>query len=150
MFPFRQRSTPILPEGFILETQKLPTPQELNKLLSKCKEKTHPQKILAIALDRSFCCLSVFNNANRKLVGFVRATTDNGLNANLWNLVAEPGDHQKIILSYMINRILIILKRDLPGCSISVSSPEIAISSLQSQGFLLDPNGIRAMAFRIR
>ncbi len=150
MFSFLQRSTPILPEGFILETQKLPTPQQLNNLLSKCKEKTHPSRRLEIALKQSFCFLSIINQGNGNLVGFVRATTDNGLNANLWNLVAEPSKNQQLILSFLVNRILIILKRDLPGCSISVSSPSIAITALQSQGFLLDPNGIRAMAFQLR
>ena len=150
MFPFLQRSAPILPQGFILETEKLPKPEELNKLLAKCKEKTHSTKRLTIALEKSFCCLSIFNEKQGSLAGFVRATTDNGLNANLWNLIAEPGSNQQKILSVLINRMLLILKRDLPGCSISVSSPSIAIEALQSQGFLLDPNGIRAMAFKLR
>ena len=87
---------------------------------------------------------------NGALTGFVRATTDNGLNANLWNLVAEPGSNQKRLLSFLINQMLLILKKELPGCSISVSSPVSALEPLQSQGFLLDPNGIRAMAFRLR
>ncbi len=87
---------------------------------------------------------------NGQLTGFVRATTDHGLNANLWNLVAEPGKNQKQLLSFLINRILLILKKELPGCSISVSSPASSLEPLQSQGFLLDPNGIRAMAFKLR
>ena len=150
MFPFLQNYSPILPKGFTLETQKFPSSEELNQLLSKCKEKTHPNNRLKLALKRSFCFLSIVNEKNGKLCGFVRATTDNGLNANLWNLVAEPGPNQKKFLSVLINRILIKLKKDLPGCSISVSSPAIAIVALQEQGFLLDPNGIRAMAFKIR
>ena len=85
-----------------------------------------------------------------KLAGFVRATTDHGLNANLWTLVADPGKNQKQLLSFLINRILLILKKELPGCSISASSPVSSIEPLQSQGFLLDPNGIRAMAFKLR
>ena len=150
MFSFRHRNTTILPPGFILEANKLPSPEELNKLLLKCKEKTHPPKRLALALEKSFCCLSILNKEDRKLYGFVRATSDNGLNANLWNLVAEPGRNQKDFLSILINRILLILKRDLPGCSISVSSPEVALKSLKEQGFLLDPNGIRAMAIKLK
>ena len=150
MLPFLQRSNPILPKGFILETKKIPSSNELNKLLSECKEKTHQPKRLTIALNKSFCCLSIWNQTNGQLAGFVRATTDNGLNANLWNLVAQPGNNQKQILSFLINQILMILKKDLPGCSISVSSPQIALEPLQSQGFLLDPNGIRAMAIRLR
>ena len=140
----------MLPKGFILETKNLPSPEDLNKLLLICKEKTHPNKRLSLALQKSFCCLSIINERNNRLTGFVRATSDNGLNANLWNLVAEPGRNQKDFLSILINRILLILKRDLPGCSISVSSPEIALKSLKEQGFLLDPNGIRAMAIKLK
>ena len=150
MFPFRNRPTPNLPEGFILETEKLPSPIELNRLLARCKEKTHPPKRLELALNKSFCCLSILNAKNGKLSGFIRATSDNGLNANLWNLVADPGERQKEFLAFLINRMLGILKRDLPGCSISVSSPEIALKSLKEQGFLLDPAGIRAMGFKLR
>ena len=83
-------------------------------------------------------------------MGFVRATSDNGLNANLWNLVAEPGNYQSIFLAVLVNRVMAILRRDLPGCSISVSSPRIAIDALKANGFLLDPNGIRAMGIRLR
>ena len=150
MFSFLQRPTPILPKGFIFETNKIPSPEDLNKLLARCKEATHSPKRLKLALDKSFCCLSILDAKKGVLTGFVRATTDNGLNANLWNLVAEPGSSQKRLLSFLINQMLLILKKELPGCSISVSSPISALEPLQSQGFLLDPNGIRAMAFRLR
>ena len=150
MFSFKQTPISILPEGFFLEAKKLPSPEELNKLLAKCKEKTHPSRRLALALKQSYCCLSILNQSNGKLAGFVRATSDHGLNANIWNLVAEPGSNQKILLSVLIKQILGILKRELPGCSISVSSPSIAVKPLLEHGFLKNPNGIRAMAFKLR
>ncbi len=151
MFPFLRKNQPsTLPEEFILEKDRIPLAEDLNKLLARCREKTHPNRKLATALDKSFFCLSIFNQKNGKLLGFVRATSDHALNANLWNLVAEPGKNQKRLLSILIKRALEILKRDLPGCSISVSSPSIAIEALTEQGFLLDPNGIRAMAYKLK
>ena len=151
MFPFLKNSLPPrLPSGFVLETVKLPSPQELNRLLSSCNEKTHPPNRLSLALKNSVCCLSIFDEANGKLAGFVRATSDYGLNANLWNLSALPGDFQKDLLAFLIFRVLGLLRKDLPGCSISVAAPSMAFGVLEEQGFLLDPNGIRSMEFRLR
>ncbi len=151
MFAFRGNSqAPLLPEGFILVTDQPPSSQELNKLLSKCNEKTHPPSRLDLALKNSFCNLSILEESKGNLAGFIRATSDNGLNANLWNLVAKPGNQQESLTLVLIHRILLILRRDMPGCSISVSAPSFAITALQEQGFLLDPNGIRAMGYRLR
>ena len=151
MFPLRQSyKPPHLPEGYVLDIHKVPSSEALNRLLSKCREETHSPSKLALAVDRSICHLSVFEEATGRLAGFVRATTDYGLNANLWNLVAEPGEHQSILFAVLIHRVLGILRRDAPGCSIAVSAPLVAIEALQDYGFLLDPNGIRAMGYRLR
>ncbi len=128
----------------------MPLPKDLNKLLSHCNEKTHPPKRLSLALEKSIFHLSIFEEATGKLVGFVRATSDNGLNANLWNLVAKPGIYQGQLLSVLVNRALGMIRKDIPGCSISVSAPVMTINVLQEQGFLLDPGGIRAMGLRLR
>ena len=50
----------------------------------------------------------------------------------------------------LVHRALHILRRDLPGCSLSVSAPEMAIKSLKEQGFVIDPSGIRAMGLRLK
>ena len=137
LFSFRKNSFPsTLPEGFILESELQPSPRALNRLLSKCNEKTHSFKRLEMALERSFFHISILEKKTGKLSGFVRATSDNGLNANLWNLVAEPGVNQKHFLYVLVNQALGRLRRDLPGCSISVSAPQIAINALQEQVFL--------------
>ena len=85
-----------------------------------------------------------------KLVGFVRVTSDMGLNANLWNLVALPGKQQHQFFSVLIFRILGILKRNMPGCSISVSGSSMALGALKDYGFLVDPGGIRAMGLNLK
>lgn len=79
----------------------------------------------------------------------MRITTDLGLNANLWDLAALKGQHQKQFLSVLIYQSLLIIRRDLPGCSVSIAAPSIALQILENEGFIVDPGGIRAMAYRI-
>ncbi len=107
-------------------------------------------KKLAVALKNSFCNLSICEETSLQLFGFVRITTDKGLNANLWDLAVPPGQYQKTFLSVLIHNALSIIRRDLPGCSVSVAAPVIAIQSLEEEGFLIDPGGIRTMAYRLR
>ena len=150
MLPFLQSSsTPSLPEGFRLETVELPSPAQLNNLLQACGESSHPEDRLMLALQRSTWHLSIIAAASGELCGFVRATTDQALNANLWNLAARPGPDQDKLLAVLIHRALHILRRDLPGCSLSVSAPPMALTCLKEQGFVIDPNGIRAMGLRL-
>ncbi len=144
------RSKPGLPAGYILETQKKPQPLVLNRLLSRCGEETFSRKKLFFALERSIFCLSIVEESTGDLVAFVRATSDLGLNANLWNLVAEPCELQGIFLSVLVHKALVFLKRDVPGCSISIAASSFTINSLKEQGFLIDPGGIRAMGLRLR
>ena len=127
-----------------------PTPEALNRLLAKCNQETHPSKKLALALQNSLFHLSILEESSDKLVGFVRATSDKGLNANLWNFVAEPSPKQKQLLAVLAHRSLGILKRTMPGCSISVSAPAMAVQALNDNGFVIDPGGIRAMGFNLR
>ncbi len=151
LIPFRQRlKAPQLPNGFILKRDESVSAALINRLLARCNERTHSPKRLIIALEKSFCYLSIFEERSGKLVAFVRATSDKGLNANIWNLVAEPGKNQEKLIDVLIHNMLSILKRELPGCSISVCAPSMSLQALKDNGFLLDPNGIRVMGFRLR
>ncbi|WP_320666845.1 N-acetyltransferase [Prochlorococcus sp. MIT 1307] len=149
MFSFRQRS-PHLPSGFVLDIDYVPSPDALNRLLARCNEETHPSRRLALALEKSDFHLSILEESSGKLSGFVRATSDKGLNANLWNLVAEPSFAQGQLLAVLVHRSLGILRKKMPGCSVSVSAPVIALEALKENGFLIDPGGIRAMGFKLR
>ncbi len=151
LFPFNDRSSlSSLPSGFVWESDQIPSPVSLNRLLARCNEETHPSKRLALAMEKSSFCLSIIEEKSGCLAGFVRVTSDNGLNANLWNLVAEPGDFQDQLIEVLVNRAMGIIRRTMPGCSVSISAPLIAIQALQKQGFLVDPSGIRAMGLRLR
>ena len=148
--PFISNSKSLsLPSGYVLDTENKPTPRALNRLLWKCREETYSPEKLSLAIERSIYHMSIYNESTRSLAGFVRATTDYGLNANLWNLVAQPGDHQAMLLSFLVDRTLRVLRRDIPGCSISIAASEASLKALQDNGFLIDPGGIRAMGLRL-
>ena len=89
--------------------------------------------------------LTLLQRTSENLVGFVRVSSDKGLNANLWDLVAEPGDQQETYMSIIVFKAIEIIRRELPGCSISVAAPLISLDPLKANGFLLDPNGINDM-----
>ncbi len=149
MFSFRQQS-PSLPSGFALDIEHPPSPDALNRLLARCNEETFPPRKLALALEKSTFHVSIWKESSDRLVGFVRGTSDMGLNANLWNLVAEPSSEQSQLLTVLVHRALGILRKEMPGCSVSVSAPLMALDALEKNGFLIDPNGIRAMGFRLK
>jgi len=141
--------SPQIPEGFILLRSEIISVRKINRLLSRCSQDTHQPKKLELALEKSDFYLTLLQETSENLVGFVRVTSDKGLNANLWDLAAQPGDQQEQFISIMVFNAIEIIRRELPGCSISVAAPLISLNALQASGFLLDPNGIKTMGFRL-
>ena len=149
--PFRQQAAaPRLPAHYRLQTAPDPSGESINALLISCGEPAHPVERWSLALTRSLWQLSIIDERDQALVGFIRATSDLALNANLWNLAASPGDDQNTLLNVLLHHSLARLKKELPGCSVSISAPAIALEGLKKQGFILDPGGIRAMGLRLR
>ena len=140
---------PQIPEGFVLQRSEIIAVRKINRLLSQCKQDTHPPRKLESALKRSDFFLTLIQKNTENLVGFVRVTSDKGLNANLWDLVAEPGDQQERYISIIVFKAIDIIRRELPGCSISIAAPSISLKALKANGFLFDPNGIKTMGLRL-
>ena len=109
----------------------------------------HQPRNLELALKNSDFYLTLEQELSGNLVGFVRVTSDKGLNANLWDLSAEPGVQQEKFISIIVFKAIEIIRRELSGCSISVAAPLISLKALKANGFLLDPNGIKTMGFRL-
>ena len=140
---------PQTPEGFVLLRSEVISIRKINRLLARCNQDTHQPRKLELALKKSDFYLTLLQETSDKLVGFVRVTSDKGLNANLWDLVAEPGDQQEKYISIIVFKAIEIIRRELPGCSISVAAPLISLKALKANGFLLDPNGIKTMGYRL-
>ena len=150
LLPFRrQPAAPPLQQGYSLQIDHIPDGASINALLQACGDPIHPEERRSLALSRSLWVMTILDN-NQALAGFVRATTDQALNANLWNLAARPGPDQVHLIDVLVHRSLAVLRRDLPGCSISISAPPQAFSALKTHGYILDPGGIRTMGLRLR
>ena len=92
----------ILPEGYFVNSSEIPLAKEVNKLLANCGCDTFPIKPLSEAIQKSNFFLAIQNEFKNKLYGFVRVTSDKGLNANLWNLSALTGNNQKLFYSVLL------------------------------------------------
>ena len=139
----------VLPEGYFVNSSKIPLAKEVNKLLANCGCETFPIKTLTEAIQKSNFFFSIQHELKNKLYGFVRVTSDKGLNANLWNLSAATGDNQKLYYLILLQVTLEKINREMPGCSISVQAPVSSFKSLEENGFIIDPNGIRVMGYKI-
>ena len=150
LIPFRsQPQPPALPEGYQLDPDAAVVAAELNPLLVRCGDPSRAAERQQLALARSAWQLAIRNPAGG-LVAFVRSTSDQALNANLWDLCADPTDPAAAqLLLVLVYAALTRLRRELPGCSISVAAAPAALQALQHHGFVVDPGGIRAMGLRL-
>ena len=139
----------ILPEGYIINSSKVPAAKDLNRLLVNSGCESFPTQKISLAIKNSNFFFTIQNESKNKLYGFVRVTSDRGLNANLWNLCAEKGNNQNLFYSILIQSTLEKINKEMPGCSISVQAPVTSFKSLEDSGFILDPNGIRVMSFKL-
>jgi len=139
----------VLPEGYFVNSSKIPLAREVNKLLANCGCETFPTKPLSEAIKKSNFFFTIQNEMINKLYGFVRVTSDRGLNVNLWNLSAVTGNNQNLFYSILLQITLEKINREMPGCSISVQAPASSLKSLEQSGFIIDPNGIRVMGYKI-
>jgi len=150
LIPFRsQPPAPRLAEGYALLDNPRPSAEALNRLLTLMGDGPRSPERWARVLERSLWHFGV-NDGAGQLVGFVRITSDLALNANLWDLCCDPGDpQQQDVLLALVHAALTRLRRELGGCSISLSAPPAALKALERHGFIVDPGGIRAMGLSL-
>ena len=125
----------------------------LNRLLLQSGDRPRSAERWQRVLDCSLWHLRVerqLEGEGSALVGFVRITSDMALNANLWDLWADVQDpaNAEVLLALVVGA-LGRLRRELPGCSLSLSAPPQALQTLERQGFVVDPGGIRAMGLEL-
>ena len=139
----------VLPEGYFVNSSEIPLAKEVNQLLANCGCEIFKINPLSEAIKKSNFFFTIQNGIKNRLYGFVRVTSDRGLNANLWNLSAAPGNNQQLFYSILLQVTLEKINREMPGCSISVQAPVSSFKSLEKNGFILDPNGIRVMGYKL-
>ena len=150
LLPFRsQPPAPRLPQGYQLSWQGPVTAAELDRLLSLCAERPRGEELWQKVLRCSAWCVAI-RDQRGQLVGFLRATSDQALNANLWDLLSDPGDPARDeVIHGLVHAALQRLRKELGGCSVSVAAPPEALEALRRVGFVVDPGGIRAMGLEL-
>ena len=144
-----------LPPGWlILEDPDRPDAASVNQVLQACGQPERSIERVALALQRSDLLVSLWRPAlggtGHELVGLVRATSDRSLNVNLWDLcVLDDVQPRDLCIHLLMRSMLLRLRRDLAGCSISMMTPAEDVAELERFGFLESPNGIRAMALQL-
>ncbi len=124
------------------------TGDELNQLLVLCDQPRRNLQKWAIALDHTFVCVTARLLSDRTLVGFVRATSDESLNATIWDLLVDPLlPEPENVRQRLLDILLRELKREIPGCSVSVFAPVPEQPALRALNFVPDPGGIRGMTY---
>ena len=139
----------VIPEGYFVNSSQIPLAKEVNRLLANCGCETFPIIPLDESIHKSNFFFTIQSELKNKLYGFVRVTSDRGLNANLWNLSAASDNNQQLYYSILLQVTLEKINREMPGCSISVQAPVSSFKSLEESGFILDPNGIRVMGYKL-
>ena len=131
-----------------MNSSQIPLAREVNKLLANCGCETFPVKPLQEAIKKSNFFFTIQSELGNNLYGFVRVTSDRGLNANLWNLSAAKGYNQELFYSILLQVTLDKINREMPGCSISVQAPASSFKSLEESGFngyVSQPQFIRSL-----
>ncbi|MEB3332972.1 MAG: N-acetyltransferase [Synechococcaceae cyanobacterium] len=151
LMPFRgQPPSPRLRDGYRLLHDPAPNCDDLNRLLHSAGEPPRPSERWALVLERSSWSLAISDRQER-WVGFLRATSDRALNANLWDLLSDPADAaRQEVIAVLVHTALLRLRRELAGCSVSISAAPETLEALRASGFVIDPGGIRAMGLRLQ
>ncbi len=142
-------------DWLILQDPDRPDAAVVNRLLQACGQPERSIERVALALERSDLLVSLWRpalgGAGHQLVGLVRATSDRSLNVNLWDLcVLSEIQPRGPYIHLLMRSMLLRLRRDLAGCSISMMTMAEDVPELERFGFLESPNGIRAMALQLR
>ena len=142
MLPFRHLTpAPRLRAGYRLVSDGQPAAEALDALLLQAADQPRGRERWQRHIETD----------GGQVVGFVRATSDRALNANLWDLWADLRDpHPDELMQALVQAALGRMRRELPGCSISLSAPPGAQGALERCGFVVDPYGIRAMGLALQ
>jgi hypothetical protein len=150
LLPFRHLTpAPRLRAGYQLLSDGPAAAEALDALLVQAGERPRGTERWKRVLARSLWYLRIETDTDQ-VVGFVRATSDRALNANLWDLWVDLQDpFRDELMQSLVHAALGRMRRELPGCSISLSAAPSAQAALERCGFVVDPNGIRAMGMNL-
>ncbi|MBC7823568.1 MAG: GNAT family N-acetyltransferase [Candidatus Parcubacteria bacterium] len=119
---------------------------ELEELCDAVGWSRRPLRKVKKAIQHSFLVVSMWEQrgAQRRLIGFSRATSDHAFNATVWDVVVHP-DFQgkgmgKALMKYMIKKL-----RGEDISNITLFADPQVVNFYRNLGFMSDPEGIKGM-----
>ncbi|MCU0549798.1 MAG: GNAT family N-acetyltransferase [Leptolyngbya sp. Prado105] len=119
---------------------------ELEELCDAVGWSRRPLRKVKKAIQHSFLVASMWEQrgAQRRLVGFARATSDHAFNATIWDVVVHP-DFQgkglgKALMKFMIKKL-----RSEDISNITLFADPHVVNFYRNLGFMQDPEGIKGM-----
>lgn len=119
---------------------------DLEELCDAVGWSRRPLRKVKKAIQYSFLVVSMWQQrgAQRRLIGFARATSDHAFNATLWDVVVHP-DFQgkglgKALMKYMVKKL-----RNEDISNITLFADPHVVDFYRGLGFVSDPEGIKGM-----
>nr|YP_010336306.1 GCN5-like N-acetyltransferase [Goniotrichopsis reniformis]UNJ14712.1 GCN5-like N-acetyltransferase [Goniotrichopsis reniformis] len=130
---------------FILLSNKV-NMYELEQLCSLVGWGKRPPKKVKCAMNNSIINLTLYSdyNSKYKLIGFVRAISDQAFNATIWDMVIHP-DYQSQGLGTLLMKKIIQELRYLEIDTITLFADSKSIKFYNKLGFITDPYNIKGM-----
>jgi len=119
---------------------------ELEELCDAVGWSRRPLRKVKKALEYSFIVVTMWEvrGANRRLIGFSRATSDHAFNATVWDVVIHP-EFQKRGLGKALMQYLIRKLRREDISNITLFADPHVVDFYRNLGFMPDPEGIKGM-----
>ncbi|MGJ3248927.1 MAG: GNAT family N-acetyltransferase [Elainellaceae cyanobacterium] len=119
---------------------------DLEELCDAVGWSRRPLRKVKKAIQHSFLVVSMWeqHGAQRRLIGFSRATSDHAFNATIWDVVVHP-DFQSRGLGKALMRQVIKKLRSEDISNITLFADPHVIDFYRSLGFMPDPEGIKGM-----
>jgi len=119
---------------------------ELEELCDAVGWSRRPLRKVRKAIQNSFLIVSMWEQrgAQKRLIGFSRATSDHAFNATIWDVVVHP-DYQGKGLGKALMKHVIKKLRNEDISNITLFADPQVIDFYKNLGFTCDPEGIKGM-----
>ena len=119
---------------------------QLEELCDRVGWARRPLRKVRKAIQCSFLVVSMWEvrGKKRRLIGFARATSDHAFNATIWDVVVDPDFQSQGLGKAMMKYTIKKLRGDDISNITLFADPDV-VNFYHRLGFVLDPEGIKAM-----
>ena len=105
-----------------------------------------PLKKVKTAIENSFLIISLsyYDDRQKKLIAFARATSDNTFNATIWDVVVHPEFQKQGLGKILMNEVIKHLRFSDINTITLFADPQV-LNFYKNLGFISDPDGVKGM-----